>query len=60
MADYRVLVIGPRRGLIDVLRQRDIPFSVWQEKAVFVVAGIGGTGKFRAYGDVNAGDHYTG
>jgi len=39
MADYRVLVIGPRRGLIDVLRQRDIPFSVWQEKAVFVVAG---------------------
>ena len=39
MTQYRVLVIGPRRGLIDVLRQRGIPFSVWQEKAVFTVAG---------------------
>jgi biotin carboxylase len=29
--DYRVLVIGPRRGLVDVLRQRHIPFSIWQE-----------------------------
>lgn len=39
MTQYRVLVIGPRRGLIDVLRQRGIPFSVWQEKALFTVAG---------------------
>jgi len=39
MTDYRVLVTGPRRGLIDVLRQRGIPFSVWQEREFFVVAG---------------------
>lgn len=39
MTHYRVLVIGPRRGLIDVLRQRGIAFSVWQERAFFVVAG---------------------
>jgi hypothetical protein len=31
--NYRVLVIGPRRALIDVLRARDIPFSVWREAA---------------------------
>jgi len=30
---YRVLVIGPRRGLVDALRRRQIPFSIWQEKA---------------------------
>lgn len=35
MTDYQVLVIGPRRGLIDVLRARSIPFSLWQEKDVF-------------------------
>ena len=35
---YRVLVIGPRRALIEVLRSRDIPFSVWQEKAGFAIA----------------------
>jgi biotin carboxylase len=29
---YQVLVIGPRRGLVEVLRTRRIPFSVWQEK----------------------------
>jgi len=43
MTDYRVLVIGPRRGLIDVLRQRGILFSVWQEKAFFVVPGSQGS-----------------
>ncbi len=31
--DYRVLVIGPRRGLVDVLHRRQIPFVIWQEKA---------------------------
>lgn len=36
MTDYQVLVIGPRRGLIEVLRTRAIPFSVWQEKHYFV------------------------
>ncbi|MES3008024.1 MAG: ATP-grasp domain-containing protein [Pseudomonadota bacterium] len=36
MTNYQVLVIGPRRGLIDVLRTRAIPFSVWQEKNLFV------------------------
>jgi len=35
---YRVLVIGPRRALIEVLRSRGIPFSVWQEKAGFAIA----------------------
>jgi biotin carboxylase len=30
--DYRVLVIGPRRGLVDVLRRRGIPFSIWQKQ----------------------------
>ena len=33
MDNYRVLVIGPRRGLVDVLRKRRFPFSIWQEKA---------------------------
>lgn len=32
MNEYRVLVIGPRRGLVEALRRRRIPFSVWQEK----------------------------
>jgi len=32
LSDYRVLVIGPRQGVIRVLRARGIPFSVWQEK----------------------------
>jgi hypothetical protein len=35
---YRVLVIGPRRALIEVLRSRGIPFAVWQEKAGFAIA----------------------
>jgi hypothetical protein len=36
--DRRVLVIGPRRGLIDQLRRRGIPFSVWREHAGFAPA----------------------
>ena len=32
MHKYHVLVIGPRRGLVDALLRRRIPFSVWQEK----------------------------
>ncbi len=32
MNEYRVLLIGPRRGLVDVLRKRQIPFSIWQNK----------------------------
>ncbi len=35
MKDYRVLVIGPRRGLLEVLRQRQIPFSIWQQSPTF-------------------------
>jgi len=35
---YRVLVIGPRRALLEVLRARGIPFAVWQGKAVFSIA----------------------
>jgi len=38
MTQYRVLVIGPRRGLIDALRERGIPFSLWQEKPLYTVA----------------------
>ncbi len=37
MKDYRVLVIGPRRGLIEELRERRIPFSVWQTRHLFNV-----------------------
>lgn len=37
MKDYRVLVIGPRRGLIDELRKRHIPFSIWQTRHLFNV-----------------------
>lgn len=37
MKDYRVLVIGPRRGLIEALRERRIPFSVWQTRHLFNV-----------------------
>ncbi|MCF7974868.1 MAG: ATP-grasp domain-containing protein [Phycisphaerae bacterium] len=32
MSDYSVLVVGPRRGLIEVLRSRRIPYAVWQER----------------------------
>jgi biotin carboxylase len=28
--EYRVLLIGPRRNLVGVLRRRQIPFSIWQ------------------------------
>lgn len=38
MKDYHVLVIGPRRGLIDELRERRIPFSIWQNRQVFNVS----------------------
>lgn len=37
MKDYRVLVIGPRRGLIEELRERRIPFSIWQTRQLFNV-----------------------
>lgn len=37
MKDYRVLVIGPRRGLIEILRERRIPFSIWQQHSTFKV-----------------------
>jgi biotin carboxylase len=30
--EYRVLLIGPRQALVHVLRKRQIPFSVWQDK----------------------------
>jgi hypothetical protein len=32
--EYRVLLIGPRRDLVDVLRRRQIPFSIWQKRQV--------------------------
>ena len=37
MKHYRVLVIGPRRALLEVLRARGIAFAVWREKAVFPI-----------------------
>ena len=41
MSHYRVLVIGPRRGIIEALRRRGIPFAVWREKATFSIADAG-------------------
>lgn len=38
MTAYRVLVIGPRRGLIEILRERCIPFSIWQQNPTFRVS----------------------
>jgi biotin carboxylase len=35
---YRVLLIGPRRAIIKVLRARKIPFSVWRENATYPIA----------------------
>ena len=35
---YRVLLIGPRRAIIKVLRERNIPFSVWREHATYTIA----------------------
>lgn len=37
MNTYRVLLIGPRRAIIKVLRARGIPFSVWQENPVYAI-----------------------
>jgi biotin carboxylase len=31
---YRVLLIGPRQAIVDVLRKRQIPFSIWQDKQI--------------------------
>jgi biotin carboxylase len=30
--EYRVLLIGPRQAIVNVLRKRQIPFSIWQDK----------------------------
>lgn len=38
MNSYRVLVIGPRRAIIDVLSARQIPFAIWQERAAYPIA----------------------
>lgn len=38
MGDIRVLLIGPRRALVEALRARHIPFAVWRDKAAFPVA----------------------
>ncbi|MGD8630595.1 MAG: ATP-grasp domain-containing protein [Gammaproteobacteria bacterium] len=32
MNEYRVLLIGPRQAIVEVLRKRRIPFSIWQDK----------------------------
>lgn len=32
MNEYRVLLIGPRQAIVNVLRKRQIPFSIWQDK----------------------------
>jgi biotin carboxylase len=66
---YRVLVIGPRRALLEALRTRAIPFDVWQERAV---PGSGAAGtvltaplwntteKLKAtLAEAFAGEHYT-
>lgn len=38
MNPYRVLLIGPRRTIITLLRARKIPFSVWREHATYAIA----------------------
>ena len=38
MNPYRVLLIGPRRTIINLLRARKIPFSIWQEHATYPIA----------------------
>ena len=37
MNHYRVLLIGPRRTLINLLRARKISFSIWQEQATYAI-----------------------
>ena len=39
MNPYRVLLIGPRRAIIKLLRAREIPFSIWREHATYPIAG---------------------
>jgi len=34
---YRVLLIGPRRTIINLLRARKIPFSIWREHATYPI-----------------------
>jgi hypothetical protein len=37
LTTYRVLLIGPRRAIIKVLRARHIPFAVWREQATYPI-----------------------
>lgn len=37
MDHYRVLLVGPRRAIIKVLRDRQIPFAVWRAKASYAI-----------------------
>ena len=37
MTTYRVLLIGPRRAIIKILRARHIPFAVWREQATYPI-----------------------
>jgi len=37
LSPYRVLLIGPRRAIVDVLRARCIPFAVWQEHTTYAI-----------------------
>jgi len=37
LSPYRVLLIGPRRAILKILRARKIPFSVWREDATYPI-----------------------
>ena len=37
MNPYRVLLIGPRRAIIEVLRARKIPFAIWREEEKYAI-----------------------
>ncbi|MBN2864981.1 MAG: ATP-grasp domain-containing protein [Thiotrichales bacterium] len=37
MKPYRVLLIGPRRAILNLFRARNIPFSVWRESALYPI-----------------------
>ncbi|MCG6938456.1 MAG: hypothetical protein LJE83_09850 [Gammaproteobacteria bacterium] len=39
MNPYRVLLVGPHRGIIKLLRGRQIPFAVWWKKAAYRLTG---------------------
>lgn len=69
MNNYRVLLIGPRRAIINALRSKRVPFSIWQESAAYSIDDaqkiitaplFNSTKKLKhIINDSFAGEHYT-